>query len=341
MTVSPFGRILAGEKSLLEESYAAFSAQPEDCSFPPSPGGYPRRKEQTIANPVTITGPGTFLGKATRTITLRPTTLSGWWFNRTDLDESLATEASIRNVWTTGDVVSNIVLRSGSPHNYLRMVEHLAALKIGLDVDNVMIDIDSGDPPIFERGSLDVVEAFERAGRAECESPVRLLTVKERVSIVDSRGCFLIIDPADSESPQLILDCAIDFPNAIGKQRLVVPLLEEHFRTGCIARTNTSSGKKLYCQTIGRIFADIRNLGYNSENVLVAGKRKYINEPRLLHNGKSLEAVWHRAVLDLAAALALIDKGRFVGRVQSYKAGHTLDVRMATLLYLNDLLIEV
>jgi UDP-3-O-acyl-N-acetylglucosamine deacetylase len=48
--------------------------------------------------------------------------------------------------------------------------------------------------------------------------------------------------------------------------------------------------------------------------------------------------VWHRATLDLLAAIALIDKGRFIGRVVSYRAGHTLDVRAVTQLYQHDLL---
>jgi hypothetical protein len=40
----------------------------------------------------------------------------------------------------------------------------------------------------------------------------------------------------------------------------------------------------------------------------------------------------------LLAAIALIDTGRFVGRVVSYCAGHTLDVRAVTQLYMHDLL---
>ena len=50
------------------------------------------------------------------------------------------------------------------------------------------------------------------------------------------------------------------------------------------------------------------------------------------------EPVWHRATLDLLAALALIDTGRFVGTVASYRAGHTLDCRLVTLLYRHGLL---
>ena len=94
----------------------------------------------------------------------------------------------------------------------------------------------------------------------------------------------------------------------------------------------------IYCKTIGKIFADTRHLGYTTKNILVAGPNKYVNEPGLMHEGKSLEAVWHRACLDLLAAIALIDRGRFVGKVISYKAGHTLDVQAVRELYLHDLL---
>jgi UDP-3-O-acyl-N-acetylglucosamine deacetylase len=90
------------------------------------------RLQRTLAKSVTVSGPGTFLGKATRTLTFSPTDLEGWWFSREDVADSLPVRVSIRNVWTTGDVVSNIVLRSGPPQNYIRMVEHIVALKVGL-----------------------------------------------------------------------------------------------------------------------------------------------------------------------------------------------------------------
>jgi len=88
----------------------------------------------------------------------------------------------------------------------------------------------------------------------------------------------------------------------------------------------------------GFLMADTRNLGYTTENILIHGKKKFYGEPRFVSGGKALEPAWHRATLDLLAAIALIDKGRFVGRVVSYRAGHTLDVRAIGLLYLNDLL---
>ena len=131
----------------------------------------------------------------------------------------------------------------------------------------------------------------------------------------------------------LSIDAAVDFPTAIGKQRIRFAVDPDIFAYGATARTNTSALKMLYCKTIGMLFADIRNLGYSFENLLIAGKLFYWNKALLDHNGKSLEAVWHRAILDLLAAIALIDEGLFVGEIISYKSGHGLDVEMIQHLY--------
>ncbi len=297
-----------------------------------------RAERVTIAKPVPVQGPGTFIGRETRTLEFHPSDKPGWWFDRVDLPDSLPVQVAIHNVWTTGQIVSNIVLRSGSPHNYIRLVEHIIALRMGMEIDDLMIKIDSGDPPLFDVGSMPLLEALDTAGRRPSEGRVRYVTVKEPVILVTESGKLLAFEPVDPKRLALDLDCAVDFPNAIGKQRIRFPVNLETFRHGAHARTNTSAGKKLYCQTIGKLFADVRNLGYTRENVLIAGKRKYANEARLVHRGKSLEASWHRAVLDLLAALALIERGHFLGRVSSFKAGHGMDVEAINLLYQSDLL---
>lgn len=338
MTDEHLGRVLAGDPDTLRRAYERMEAQPIDWDLSDTPPDPPRERQRTIARPVSVSGPGTFLGKATSTLRFEPTDLEGWWFEREDLDDCLAVRVSIRNVWTTGDIVSNIVLRSGPPHNYVRMVEHIVALKVGMGIDNLMIRCSSGDPPLFKRGSLPLVEALESAGTQEVDRPVRYWTVAERVTIGLPNGSFLTFDPDDGRRT-LFVDCAIDFPNAIGRQRIRFPLNYTHFRHGAQARTNAPYSKMLWAKTIGQIFADVRNLGYNMENVLVAGRRRYINPPELLHEGKSLEAVWHRATLDLFAALALLEEGRFVGRVRSYRAGHYLDCYAMRLLYKRRLLV--
>ena len=331
----PAGRLLNGPAAALEQGVRAWAAHPVDWDMMDEARAIDlSRPRTTIERPATVRGRGTFFGKSIRTLTLCPTDMEGWWFERADLPDSLPVRCSIRNVWTTGNVVSNIVLRSGSPHNYVRMAEHMISLRMGMGIDNLLIRLDSGDPPLFDRGSSELVEALKGAGVRRVDRPAHFVTVRERVTICNGRGGFLTLaPPADPARPMLAVDAAVDFKTAIGKQRIRFAVDPEKFAYGATARTNTSALKMLYCKTIGLLFADIRNLGYSFDNLLVAGRLGYWNKPLLPHGGKSLEAVWHRATLDLLAAIALIDDGLFVGEIISYKSGHGMDVEMVQRLY--------
>ncbi|MBU4200623.1 MAG: UDP-3-O-acyl-N-acetylglucosamine deacetylase [Verrucomicrobia bacterium] len=330
MTDEPYGIILTGLTDAVRRSYDRWARQAVDWDLTSEPEDQPDARQTTIGKTVSVTGPGTFFGRERRTLTFEPTTQQGWWFDRTDQADALPIRVSVRNVWTT---VRNIVLRSGSPHNYMRMVEHIIALRLGMGLDNVMVKADSGDPPLFDRGSMDLVEALDSAGVERQSVCVPYVTVKEPVTAGGANGSFLTFLPCDPSRLCLEMDCAIDFPDAIGRQRIRFNLNHKHFRYGALARTNSTTSMKMYFDTVGKLFADIRNMGYTDRNILIAGKRRYWNVPLLMHEGKSLEAAWHRALLDLLAAIALIDQGRFVGRVISYKAGHTLDVAMIRLLH--------
>lgn len=339
MLETPAGRLLSGPAAALDLGVRAWKTHPVDWDMldeaRPVDAG---RAQTTIDHPVTVQGRGTFFGKSLRTLTLCPTDMEGWWFERTDLPDSLPVRCTIRNVWTTGNVVSNIVLRSGSPHNYIRMAEHMIALRMGMGVDNLLIKLDSGDPPLFDHGSTELVEALKSAGTRRVNRPASFVTVRERVTVCNGRGGFLTLGPADPARPLLAVDAAVDFKTAIGKQRIRFAVDPAKFAYGATARTNTSALKMLWCRTIGLLFADIRNLGYSFDNLLVAGRLGYWNRALLPHDGKSLEAVWHRATLDLLAAIALIEEGLFVGEIISYKSGHGLDVEMVQRLYQESLL---
>lgn len=336
----PVGKVLLGSEQAVESAYESFYAQPVDVErLCAGKSGFSERRT-VLGGECSVTGPGTFYGRAQSTLKFGPSLDAGWWIERGDLREQLKTLVSIRNVWTSA---RNIVLRSGNPHNYLRMVEHIVALRLGMGVDDLVISVDSGDPPLFDRSSMDLVEAIERAGVVELDEPARYVTVREPVTFGGERGDFLTFLPHEDGEPKLRLDCAIDFNSVIGKQRIVFDVTPETFRHGAFARTNASRQQMLMVKMFGFLFADTRNLGYTRDNILIHGKRRFFGEPRFTDEveGKALEPVWHRATLDLLAALALIDTGRFVGTVVSYRAGHTLDVRAAIQLYKHDLLVEV
>ena len=336
----PVGRVLLGETQTVRQAYERFHAQAVDVAdLCEGATGYSERRT-TLGGERSVTGPGTFYGRAQRTLTFKPSDEYGWWIDRSDLSEQLKTHVTIRNVWTSA---RNIVLRSGNPHNYLRMVEHIIALRLGMGVDDVVISTNAGDPPLFDRSSMDLVEAIEACGIVERDEPARYVTVKEPVTFGGERGDFLTFLPPEKGEKKLRLDVAIDFKSIVGKQRIVFDVTPKTFRYGAFARTNASHTQMLTVRTVGFLFADMRNLGYTPDNILIHGSKKFYGEPRFVQagSGKALEPAWHRATLDLLAAIALLDAGRFVGRVVSYRAGHTLDVRAMIQLVRHNLLTPV
>jgi UDP-3-O-acyl-N-acetylglucosamine deacetylase len=332
------GRTVFGDSSAIESAYKAFRDQEIDetrlapdrsCPFP--------SKRCGLVGEAPVSGVGTFEGGRRQTITFAPSERPGWWIRRTDQPEQLDTLVDISNLWTSAQ---NLVLRSGSPHNYLRMVEHIIALKTGLGVDDVLIKVASGDPPLFDQSSLPLVEAMESAGIAETGDDATYVTVKEPLAFGGRRGDFLLFLPAENGERNLRIDCAISWNTAIGRQRVLFDATPETFRYASLARTNATHRQYLFAKTFGKLFAATRNLGYNKRNILIHGRRFY-TEPRFPVGGKFLEPVWHRATLDLMAALALTGPDRFVGTVVSYRAGHTLDCDAVRALYRNDLICSI
>ena len=255
-----------------------------------------------------------------------------------DLPEQLDTKVDIANLWTSAQ---NLVLRSGSPHNYLRMVEHIVALRAGLGVDDVLLKVNSGDPPLFAQSSLPLIKAVEHVGVVPGDGEATYVTVKEPVAFGGTRGDFLLFLPAENGERNLRIDCSISWDTVIGRQRVLFDVTPETFCYAALARTNATRRQYLMAKTIGKFFAYTRNMGYNERNILIHGRRRYYTEPRFPVNGKFLEPVWHRATLDLMAAVALIGEHRFCGTLVSFRAGHTLDCDAVRALLRNDLLVRL
>lgn len=328
-------RLVSGDAAAFDAARRRFNAQPvDDIRLSDSSGWSVKRT--TLSGEASVAGVGTFRGSEKRTITFAPSDRPGWWIRRTDMPEQLDTAVDIANLWTSA---RNLVLRSGSPHNYLRMVEHIIALKGGLGLDNVVIKTNSGDPPLFDASSVPLVKAVEHAGIIQTDQDATYVTVKEPLAFAGTRGDFLMFFPDDG-SKKLRLDVAINWRTIIGDQRIVFDVTPEIFKYGAYARTNATHRQYQLAKTVGWLFADTRNLGYDKDNILIHGRKRWYGEPRFPLEGTNrfLEPVWHRATLDLLAALSLTGPDRFVGTVVSYRAGHTQDCDAVRCLYRNNLL---
>jgi len=332
------GRVIFGNASAIASAYDQFKrlSIDETRTIDGSSVNQPPKssKRCTLAGEAPVAGVGTFEGSHKQTLTFAPSAKPGWWIRRMDLPDQLDTQVDISNLWTSAQ---NLVLRSGSEHNYLRMVEHIIALKLGLGVDDVLLKVNSGDPPLFDQSSLPLVKAMDHAKIVETDCPATFVTVKEPVAFGGLRGDFLLFLPDDG-SHNLRIDCAIKWNTVIGEQRVLFDATPETFRYASLARTNATRRQYLLAKTVGKLFASTRNWGYNERNILIHGPKRFYTEPRFPVGDKFLEPVWHRATLDLMAALALTGADRFCGTVVSYRAGHTLDCDAIRALYRKDLL---
>ncbi len=337
--VYDIGRVVFGSAASIEAAYERFRVQAidEERLLPPDAPSPYSAKRTTLAGEAPVAGVGTFEGSHKQTITFAPSPRPGWWIRRMDQPEQLDTFVDISNLWTSAQ---NLVLRSGSEHNYLRMVEHIIALKPGLGVDDVLLKVNSGDPPLFDQSSLPLVKAVEHAKIVETDEAATFVTVKEPVAFGGRRGDFLLFLPPENGEKRLRIDCAISWNTVIGDQRVLFDATPETFRYAALARTNATYRQYLLAKTVGKLFAATRNWGYSEKNILIHG-RKFYTEPRFPVGEKFLEPVWHRATLDLMAALALTGADRFVGTVVSFRAGHTLDCDAVRALYRNDLICKI
>ena len=330
------GRIVFGSAAAIAAAYESFRAQPIDETRLAATRQSPfSAKRTTLAQEAPVAGVGTFEGSRKQTLTFAPSAKPGWWIRRMDHPEQLDTFVDIANLWTSAQ---NLVLRSGSEHNYLRMVEHIIALKNGIGLDDVVLKVNSGDPPLFDQSSLPLIKAVEHGRIVEKADDATYVTVKEPVAFGGRRGDFLLFLPAAPGERNLRIDCAISWNTVIGSQRVLFDATPETFRYAALARTNATRKQYLLAKTVGKLFAATRNWGYNERNILIHGRKRFYTEPRFPLGGKFLEPVWHRATLDLMAALALTGPHRFIGTVVSYRAGHTLDCDAVRALYRNDLL---
>jgi len=119
-------------------------------------------KQQTIKKSVSVSGVGLHTGvQATMTFVPAPAN-HGYKFQRVDLPDQPVVEADVDNVvdLSRGTTIEQHGAR-------VHTVEHTLAALVGLQIDNVLIQLDGPEPPIMDGSSIRFVEALLEAGVVE------------------------------------------------------------------------------------------------------------------------------------------------------------------------------
>lgn len=120
------------------------------------------QKQHTIKKPISISGVGLHTGVKVNMTFLPAKTNHGIIFQRVDLDGQPMVEADVDNVVDLSR--GTTIEKNGARVN---TVEHTLAALVGLQVDNVLIQLDGPETPIMDGSSQPFVEAIEAVGLEE------------------------------------------------------------------------------------------------------------------------------------------------------------------------------
>ena len=160
------------------------------------------RKQRTIKSPVSISGTGLHTGCET-TLTFHPAPVDhGFRFLRSDLENRPVIKADARYVNKT---------QRGTSLNYqgieINTTEHVLAALVGLNIDNVLIELTDSEPPIMDGSSIEFIKKLKEVGFEEQDKDVDYFVVKEPILYKDQdSGSEMLLVPSDNYQITTMVD---------------------------------------------------------------------------------------------------------------------------------------
>ncbi|MBI5216657.1 MAG: bifunctional UDP-3-O-[3-hydroxymyristoyl] N-acetylglucosamine deacetylase/3-hydroxyacyl-ACP dehydratase [Ignavibacteriae bacterium] len=178
--------------------------------------------QHTIKHPVTLEGIGLHTGVNT-TMTFKPAPPDyGIRFQRVDLPDTPEVPALADHVV---EVARGTTIQLGDAKVYT--TEHILAALVGLQIDNVIIELNNIEPPICDGSAKPFVDVLLQAGIEQQQALRDYLVVDETIRYVDEKnGVDIVALPTDDYR----LTVMIDYSNpALGSQHTGLFNLEKEF----------------------------------------------------------------------------------------------------------------
>ncbi len=159
-------------------------------------------KQKTIKNEVSVEGIGLHTGKLAK-ITLKPAKENhGYVFQRIDLEGKPTIKADADLVVDTSRGTT-IAQNGGEVHT----VEHLLAAVYGLEIDNLLIEIDGPEVPILDGSSHYFVEAIKKSGIVDQNAEKDYFEIVENLTYEDTeRQIEMLAVPQDEFRLTVMVD---------------------------------------------------------------------------------------------------------------------------------------
>ncbi len=188
-------------------------------------------KQRTIKADVSVSGVGLHTGKPV-TMTFKPADVNhGYKFRRVDLEGSPIIDADVDNVTDTSR--GTTLSQNGATVN---TVEHVLAALVGLEVDNVMIELDGPETPIMDGSSIQFIDALEEVGFREQEADREYYTIPYNIQYAEpDRKVEMVAMPLDGDYR---FTCMIDYNSPVlGSQHAAITTISEFKREIASCRT--------------------------------------------------------------------------------------------------------
>ena len=292
-------------------------------------------KQRTIAKEVTLTGVGLHTGEDVTIKFLPAPENHGYAFKRVDLEGEPIIEADANYVINTQRGTN--LEKHGVK---IQTSEHVLAALVGLEIDNVLIELNSPEPPIMDGSSKFFVAALEKAGIVEQKAMREEYVVKEVISYKDeTTGSEITIIPSDEYQVTTMVDFGT---KVLGTQNATLERLS-HFKSEIAdARTFSFLHELEMLLENGLIKGgDLNNaIVYVDKEISEAtmkklekafNKKKLSVKPNGILDNLTLhqpnEAARHK-LLDVIGDLALAGS-RIRGKVIANKPGHYVNTQFA------------
>ncbi|MFK7807121.1 MAG: bifunctional UDP-3-O-[3-hydroxymyristoyl] N-acetylglucosamine deacetylase/3-hydroxyacyl-ACP dehydratase [Saprospiraceae bacterium] len=298
-------------------------------------------KQHTIKKSVSVKGVGLHTGEKVK-LTFKPAPENhGFKFQRIDLEGKPVITADVNKVISTN---RGTTLQSGDAT--ISTVEHVLSALMGLQIDNVLMEINGPEVPIMDGSAISFVKSLQKAGIEEQEREREYFVIDEPISYRDEKtGAELIALPADDfQITTMIdfnstilghqyasLDNIADFKKEIAASRTFVFLHEleqlldqDLIKGGDMDNAIVIADRKMSQRELNALAKRLKKpaMKVDKAGILNTTKLHFENEPA------------RHKLLDIIGDVALIGKP-IKGRIVATKPGHTANIEFAKLLKKN------
>ncbi len=297
-----------------------------------------RNFQRTINSEGSLSGLGLHTGKKSKIKFIPAIINHGIKFQRVDLDNMPIIDADVDNVVA---IERGTTLSQNNAN--ISTVEHLLAAIVGLQIDNILIQIDGEEIPILDGSSKKFIECLEKCGIKSQDAARKYIEISEKISFTDKDNdveisiyphndyritCMVDYNSEVLGSQHFTLNKISNFKKEISKARTFCFLheIEDLYNKNLIKGGDLNNAivivDKLIDENklkeISSLFGK-NNIKVNNEGILNNVKLQYQNEPA------------RHKLLDIIGDLALV--GRPIkGHIIAARPGHKSNVEFAKVL---------